>query len=175
MAEVESGVLSRKTYMKKWRGLTDTEVTDELNQIAFERQILEEASFNNGMNGDNKLINPGTDDFNMMGVNSIKKDGTQNGNNSGNNFDNQQQQEQSGLSNIFQSINSNTPGGNSSTIQRLNGTQVSTLVNVMSQYGIGTLTRVQAISIIVSMGVSESFANSLLNEEDKKKNKKQVI
>lgn len=176
LAEVESGVLSRKTYMKKWRGLTDTEVTDELNQIAFERQILEEASFNNGMNGDNKLINPGTDDFNMMGVNSIKKDGTQNSDNddSGNNQDNQQQ-EQSGLSNIFQSINSNTSGGNSSTIQRLNGTQVSTLVNVMSQYGIGTLTRVQAISIIVSMGVSESFANSLLNEEDKKKNKKQVI
>ena len=174
LAEVESGVLSRKTYMKKWRGLTDTEVTDELNQIAFERQILEEASFNNGMNGDNKLINPGTDDFNMMGVNSIKKDGTQNGSNDGNNFDNQQQ-EQSGLSNIFQSIKSNTSGENSSSIQRLNGTQVSTLVNVLSQYGIGTLTRVQAVSIIVSMGVSETFANSLLNEEDKKKNKKQVI
>ena len=31
--------------MKKWRGLTDNEVQEELEQIALERQMLEESSF----------------------------------------------------------------------------------------------------------------------------------
>jgi hypothetical protein len=31
--------------MKKWRGLTDDEAQEELEQIALERQILEESSF----------------------------------------------------------------------------------------------------------------------------------
>lgn len=50
MAEVTSMVMSKKSYMKKWRGLTDEEVDEELNQIAKERQILEESSFE-GMTG----------------------------------------------------------------------------------------------------------------------------
>ena len=37
--------MSRKSYMKKWRQLTDDEVAEELEQIAIEKQILEEASF----------------------------------------------------------------------------------------------------------------------------------
>ena len=37
--------------MKKWRGLTDDEAQDELEQIAYERQIIEEASFNGGFGG----------------------------------------------------------------------------------------------------------------------------
>lgn len=45
LAEVESKVMSRKSYMKKWRGLTDDEVQDELNQIALERQMIEDSSF----------------------------------------------------------------------------------------------------------------------------------
>ena len=45
LAEVESKVMSRKSYMKKWRGLTDDEVTEELNQIALERQVIEDSSF----------------------------------------------------------------------------------------------------------------------------------
>lgn len=45
LAEVESKVMSRKSYMKKWRNLTDDEVQDELDQIALERQILEDSSF----------------------------------------------------------------------------------------------------------------------------------
>ena len=45
LAEVESKVLSRKTYMKKWRGLTDDEVQEELTQIALERQLIEDSSF----------------------------------------------------------------------------------------------------------------------------------
>ena len=78
LAEVESQTMSRKTYMQKWRGLTDDQVDDELNQIAHERQILEESGFNNGLNGDNSAINKyDQDTFMKAGVNAIKKDGTQ--------------------------------------------------------------------------------------------------
>lgn len=45
LSEVESKTMSRKSYMKKWRGLTDDEVQEELEQIAKERQIIEESSF----------------------------------------------------------------------------------------------------------------------------------
>ena len=45
LSEVESKVMSRKAYMKKWRGLTDDEVQEELEQIALERQILEDSAF----------------------------------------------------------------------------------------------------------------------------------
>lgn len=57
LAEVESKTMSRKAYMKKWRGLTDDEVDDELEQIALERQILEDVSFDAGGN------NAGVDDM----------------------------------------------------------------------------------------------------------------
>lgn len=45
LAEVESKTMSRKAYMKKWRGLTDEEVMEELEQIALERQLIEDSSF----------------------------------------------------------------------------------------------------------------------------------
>ena len=45
LAEVESKVMSRKTYMKKWRGMTDDEVDAELEQIALERQMIEDSAF----------------------------------------------------------------------------------------------------------------------------------
>lgn len=45
LAEVESKTMSRKAYMKKWRRLTDDEVDEELNQIALERQLIEDSSF----------------------------------------------------------------------------------------------------------------------------------
>lgn len=45
LSEVESKTMSRKAYMKKWRGLTDKEIQDELEQIAAERQMLEDTSF----------------------------------------------------------------------------------------------------------------------------------
>lgn len=48
LSEVESKVMSRKTYMKKWRGLTDEEIQEELEQIALERQIIEDSSFDSG-------------------------------------------------------------------------------------------------------------------------------
>lgn len=45
LSEVDSQVLSKKAYMKKWRGLTDDEVEEELAQMAYERQVLEDAAF----------------------------------------------------------------------------------------------------------------------------------
>ena len=43
LAEVAAQTMSKKSYMKKWRGLTDQEVQEELEQMALERQILEES------------------------------------------------------------------------------------------------------------------------------------
>lgn len=45
LSEVDSQVMSKKAYMKKWRGLTDDEVEEELAQMAYERQVLEDAAF----------------------------------------------------------------------------------------------------------------------------------
>lgn len=42
LAEVAAQTMSRKAYMKKWRNLTDEEVQAELEQIALERQMLED-------------------------------------------------------------------------------------------------------------------------------------
>lgn len=43
LAEVAAKTMSRKAYMKKWRNLTDEEVQLELEQIAIERQMLEDS------------------------------------------------------------------------------------------------------------------------------------
>jgi len=45
LLEVEANVMSKKAYMNKWRSLTDDEVTEELKQMALERQMLEDATF----------------------------------------------------------------------------------------------------------------------------------
>ena len=51
IAEVEAKVMSRKAYMKKWRGLSDIEVEEELRQIALERQLIEDSEmFPSGIN-----------------------------------------------------------------------------------------------------------------------------
>lgn len=43
LAEVSAKTMSRKAYMKKWRNLTDAEVDQELEQIALERQIVDDS------------------------------------------------------------------------------------------------------------------------------------
>lgn len=43
LLEVNAQTMSRKSYMKKWRGLTDKEADDELRQIALERELLEDS------------------------------------------------------------------------------------------------------------------------------------
>lgn len=49
LAEVEARTMSRKTFMKKWRGLTDDEVQEELEQIALERQTIEDSAFDTSL------------------------------------------------------------------------------------------------------------------------------
>lgn len=43
LAEVNAQTMSKKAYMKKWRNLTDEEIDEELNQMARERELLEDS------------------------------------------------------------------------------------------------------------------------------------
>lgn len=47
ITEVESNVMSRKAYLKKWRGLTDKEADQELEQIRREKEMLEDSYSSN--------------------------------------------------------------------------------------------------------------------------------
>lgn len=159
LAEVEAKTMSRKTFMKKWRGLTKSQVQEELNQIALERQIIEDSSFggkvSNGMNGDNNLINGlQEDDFTSAGVNSLNRDGTQ-GQSDRNGLEIQQQQMQS----VSESQQAH------STMSKLNGTQINSLINILGGYKAGNFTKTQAKQLIMSMGFDGTFADALLEEE----------
>ena len=44
LSEVAAGTMSRKAYMQKWRGLTDDEVQEELEQMALEKQYIDEVA-----------------------------------------------------------------------------------------------------------------------------------
>lgn len=44
MAEIGNKVMSRKSYLKKWRGMTDDEAQAELEQIQMEQSMLEDNS-----------------------------------------------------------------------------------------------------------------------------------
>lgn len=161
LAEVEAKTMSRKTYMKKWRGLTKSQVTEELNQIALERQIIEDSSFggtaSNGMNGDNNLINGlQKDEFKSAGENALTRDGTQ-GQQDGNVNDIQQTVQQ-----VQQSSQSN------SSVSKLNGTQIASLISILGGFKSGNFTRGQAKRLIMSMGLDDTFAEALLEEEEKK-------
>lgn len=160
LAEVETKTMSRKAYMKKWRRLTNSQVQEELQQIALERQMIEDSSFggsaSNGMNGDNNIINGlQKDTFVSPGENAFQRDGTQ-----GQNGSREQQTQQNANQGQQQEVQS--------TISKLNGSQVGTLVNVLGQYKAGNFSRQQAKHLIMSMGLSETFAEALLEEEAKK-------
>jgi len=64
MAEVSENLMSKKSYMKKWRGLTDAEADEELKQMVLERQILEDSAFNQSEGNDDELPYPQGDQFN---------------------------------------------------------------------------------------------------------------
>lgn len=49
MAQINYQVMSRKSYMKKWFSMTDSEIDAELKQIALERELLED-SYSNPLN-----------------------------------------------------------------------------------------------------------------------------
>ena len=55
LEEVSQQTMSKKSYMKKWRNLTDEEADEEIRQIAIERQILDDSFFPspNNLNIDN--------------------------------------------------------------------------------------------------------------------------
>lgn len=158
LAEVEAKTMSRKTFMKKWRGLTKSQIAEELNQIALERQIIEDASFggttSNGMNGDNSLINNlGKDDFKSAGENALTRDGTQGQTGGG--------QQQTQIQQVMQSQQT------SSAMSKLNGTQIGSLISILGGYKTGNFTRNQAKHLIMSMGLDDTFAEVLLDEEKK--------
>ena len=59
LSEVTAQTMSRKSYMQKWRGLTDDEVDEELEQIAMERQLIDDSAFNMDSSA---MIEPDTPD-----------------------------------------------------------------------------------------------------------------
>lgn len=157
LAEVEAAVMSKKTYMKRWYGLTDDEVNDELKQIALERQILDDSSYNlnNGYNGDNKFMNPGDDEFITAGVNAIKSDGTD-----------ERKPSDTSMVNTNPELDGNVKGIQSGYQgKKLVATQTASLIRVISQYKSGALSKEQAIKIMESMGLDEDFARGIIEEE----------
>lgn len=58
ISEVAAQVLSKKSYMQKWRNLTDREVEAELLQIAYERQLLEDSAMP-GQSSESNILGEG--------------------------------------------------------------------------------------------------------------------
>ena len=52
LQEVNNQTMSKKSYMKKWRNLTDEEADQELEQIARERELLEDSFSMPGLGGE---------------------------------------------------------------------------------------------------------------------------
>lgn len=48
MAEVNNYVMSHKSYLKKWHGMTDIEAEQEIQQIAKEKRLFEDSYFTTG-------------------------------------------------------------------------------------------------------------------------------
>lgn len=155
LAEVEALVMSKKTYMQRWYGLTDDEVNRELQQIALERQILEDSSFNNGFNGDNKMVTMNSEEFKLAGVNAMNGDGT----------DKMGEEKPGETTGNLDDVNSF--GGQLQTQSKieLNASKTSSLIRIISQYKNGALTLRQAVSIMESMGLDRDYAEKLLKEE----------
>ena len=51
LSEVMAQAMSRKSYIKKWRNISDTEADAELEQIAKEKQLLESSFSMDDMGG----------------------------------------------------------------------------------------------------------------------------
>jgi hypothetical protein len=160
LAEVEAQCMSKKTYMQRWYGMSDDDVNREIQQIALERQILEDSfSTNNGFNGDNKMVNLNSEDFSLAGVNAMNRDGTDKMG--------EKSPEQTGDVDDVQSFGAGT--GDSTKVQTLNASKTASLIRIVSQYKVGNLSLSQAISIMESMGLDRSYAEKLLKEEKETK------
>ena len=55
----------------------------------------------------------------------------------------------------------------SSAMSKLNGTQIGSLISILGGYKAGNFTRNQAKRLIMSMGLDDTFAEALLDEEKK--------
>lgn len=58
LQEVNAQTMSKKSYIKKWRGLTDDEADQELKQIAAERELLEDSFSMPPMGAEEPKSNP---------------------------------------------------------------------------------------------------------------------
>lgn len=79
LAKVTAKTMSRKTFMKKWERMTDTDAMSELQQIALENEMLENSfSMSNGLvppeESDSKIEEPETDDETGTGEDDIIPD-----------------------------------------------------------------------------------------------------
>lgn len=63
LAEVEAQTMSKKTYMQKWRNLSEDEVIAELEQMALERQILEDSAFPQPKDGEEEPYPSGEEEL----------------------------------------------------------------------------------------------------------------
>ena len=52
-------------------------------------------------------------------------------------------------------------------MSKLNGTQIGSLISILGGYKAGNFTRNQAKRLIMSMGLDDTFAEALLDEEKK--------
>jgi organic radical activating enzyme len=77
LAEVTAQTMSRKSYMKKWRKLTDSESDEELQQIAVENELLNN-SFSNSFNQDQTGTDNQDNTDNQNDVNNSNQDNVNN-------------------------------------------------------------------------------------------------
>lgn len=75
LAEVSAQTMSRSSYMKKWRKLTDKEVMSELQQIALEQEMLSGNSYGNipPMERDDQVVDDITDDSKLDEPDIVEK------------------------------------------------------------------------------------------------------
>jgi hypothetical protein len=136
-----------------------------LKQIALEAQILEDSfsGTSSGFNGDNTPLsgNNGAEEFSLAGGNVLNRDGTQ-GQSSSKDKDSSQSSVQQTSQTSVQSQEV------SQAISKLNGTQISALISVLTNFKNGTFSEAQAEAIIKAMGFDAEFAKKLLEEEQDK-------
>lgn len=131
LAEVNAQVMSKKSYMKKWRNLTDDEVQEELQQIALEREIIEDSATmpSGGFAGDEDTVYPEAAGEEVT----------------------------------------NAPAEQAAVdqqITRLNGIQITTLINILQQYADGKFNRNQAIRLIQALGLGQDFAEAMVDDSN---------
>ena len=76
ISEVESNIMSRKAYLKKWRKLSDIEAMKEIKQIQLEKQMLDDSMVDLS-NYDNQNVDEDIDDSEIDSNNEVDDEGDQ--------------------------------------------------------------------------------------------------